>query len=363
MYVIDTAGCGGAESVVVQLARAFSASPLSCVVVLPGPGWLESTLAAAGIPVERVPSRGSFNLSYLVALRRVIRKYHVEAIHAHLFGPSIYASLAGLLTGLPVVVTFHGEVDIAPDERFLWMKRRVLEIPRSIVAVSPRLRSYLSRRLSIAESEIEVVPNGIDVDRFLSATPSSLRELFSIPESSFLIGSVGNIRPAKAYEIGLQVLQRLREDGMEVHWVVAGQPDESGELYAMLQAQARRLGVSDYTHFIGFVDEPERFLKALDGFLLCSRTEGHPLALGQAMVCGLPIVATACGAEAVISDGIQGWVVPVGAVDALASAVKEMANNTQEATRRGQRARARGLSDFDSRTTVARYREIYRGAH
>jgi glycosyltransferase involved in cell wall biosynthesis len=149
---------------------------------------------------------------------------------------------------------------------------------------------------------------------------------------------------------------------MDVHWVVAGQPDESGELYAQLQAQADRLGVSKYAHFVGFVDEPERFFNALDGFLLCSRTEGHPLALCQAMVCGLPIVATACGAEAAISDGIQGWVVPVGAVDALASAVKEIANNTQEAARRGQRARARGLSDFDSRTTDERYLEIYRRA-
>src|SRR5688572_29706459 len=93
LHLIDTGGPGGAETI-------------------------HAELEARGIKPVLLTSRGSFDVGYLAALFNLVRRHRVDLIHAHLLTTSVYGSLVGRLTGVPVICTFHGQPDLPPDERF-----------------------------------------------------------------------------------------------------------------------------------------------------------------------------------------------------------------------------------------------------
>lgn len=357
LQVIDTLGPGGAEDVFVELAAACQRAGHETVAVVPGPGWITDALRRRSVPTETVASLGSFSLGYLRGLVRVARQHRIDVIHAHLFGAGIYSALAGAIARVPVVITFHGLVDVPDHEKFLAVKTMAARRAQGLVAVSEQLKTYLVPRLAVPADRIEVIANGIDTSRFLNAAPVDLHAKHGIPVGARIIGSVGNIRSAKAYDVGVRALRALRDAGTDAHWLIAGQPDVSREIMSALELEVRRLELEPYIHFLGFVDEPERFLASLDAFLLCSRSEGHPLALCQAMTAARPVVATRCGVEAFLTDGREGWLVPVGDSDAIAGALRSAL--TDGAAARGRAARDRALAEFDSRAVVERHLRLY----
>lgn len=360
LQIIDTTGPGGAEDVFIELTGHCVDAGHECVALIPGPGWVADRLHAKGLRVEFLPVTGTLNPRYLAGIASRIRRHRIDIVHAHLFGAGTYAALAGLVTRTPVLVTLHGAVDLPEDGRFWRLKTFAIARASQLVAVSEGVRDVMTQRLGLRKSAIEVVPNGIDIARFSSAPAADLRAAHGIPGDAFLIGTVGNIRPAKAYEVGLRALERLRAAGVDAHWVIAGQPDPGGSLQATLQAETARRGLTAFTHFAGFVAAPDEFLRALDGYLICSRTEGHPLSLCQAMASARPIVGTRCGIERFIEDGREAWLVPVDDDAALAEALGRVASDRAEATRRGAAAHVRAARDYDAHRAFDRYLALYR---
>jgi len=98
LHSIDTTGPGGAETVFIELATRLPADKYRSVVVIRGKGWVYEELCRRGITPVLLDTRGSFNLRYLMGLRKIIRDEGVDLIQAHLLGTSVYCSLAGLLT-------------------------------------------------------------------------------------------------------------------------------------------------------------------------------------------------------------------------------------------------------------------------
>src|SRR5690606_19636269 len=114
------------------------------------------------------------------------------------------------------------------------------------------------------------------------------------------LGALGNIREAKDYFTAIRAVASLKARGYRVSFRIAGGARPA--LQKKLQALVEELGLQDEVHFLGFVDKPAAFLESLDIFVLSSSSEGHPLALVQAMAMGLPIVATRCGVEEVLTN-------------------------------------------------------------
>ena len=359
LHCIDTTGPGGAETLFVELAEHFSKAPYKSIALLRGPGWVERQLTARGIPVIIEESRGSVNARYLLRLVQHLRHNQVDLVHAHLPGANLYGSMAGRIARIPVISTYHGAVDLRSSGRLESLRNRIIRHGSRVVAVSEGLRDEVATRVGVPTGQIELIPNGIDCDRFAGAQPLGLREQFGLAPDAKVIGSLGNVRPAKAYDVGLRVLRRLRDDGMDVWWFVAGQARPGDALLGELEALAVELGVDDRVRFLGFVEEPERFLAELDAFLLCSSSEGHPLALTQAMAAGLPIVATRCGVEPVLGDGIHGWLAEVGDADGLSRQLEIVLAKGEVVTRKRQEASTFGRQAYDGRAVLHRYEQLY----
>ena len=99
LHTIDTTGPGGAETVFIDLATRLPKDKYRSVVVIRGKGWVYEELGRRGVNPILLDAKGSFNLRYLLGLRKIIKEEGVDIIQSHLLGANVYCSLAGLLTG------------------------------------------------------------------------------------------------------------------------------------------------------------------------------------------------------------------------------------------------------------------------
>lgn len=321
LHLIDTTGPGGAETVFIQLADLLREQGYQSVVVIRGAGWVEDELKRRGLEPLVIPAKGSFAIGFLLKLRRLVRRQKIDIIQSHLLGSNVYAAMVGLLTGTPVVATYHGMVDINPSERFRGIKKTAMALGISnYVVVSQSLMESIDRQKLLDRAKTHVIYNGIDCKRYARDLPQELKAGLNLPDSAILVGSLGNIRPAKAYDVLIQAAAEVIRRHPSVHFVIAGHPKEP--LITQLQELVDESGVSGHVHFIGFQQNPGHFLGQLDHFVLSSRSEGFSISTIEAMAAGLPVLATRCGGpEEIISHGENGWLVPPDEPGLLAQAL------------------------------------------
>lgn len=360
MHTIDTTGPGGAETVFIDLATRLPKDKFRSVVVIRGKGWVYEELCRRGVSPILQDAKGSFNLRYLLGLREIIRRERIDLIQSHLLGANVYCALAGILTHTPVVATFHGEVDIGVNERFKGLKFAAINSGvKQIIAVTDSLLEDMTARTSLRKSKTRVIYNGIDTSAFIRPRSNTLRLKYGWNKGEILIGSLGNIRYAKGYDVLLKAAATLLERGNSGYrFVIAGQG--KGKLYEDLLRLRSKMGLEGSVEFLGFVDDPAEFLANIDFFLSSSISEGLPLSAIQAMMAARPIVATRCGGyEGLITDGENGLLVEVGDHGAIADAILKLSADTALQKRISENAKQHAVSTFDIRVMLDTYEQVY----
>jgi glycosyltransferase involved in cell wall biosynthesis len=202
------------------------------------------------------------------------------------------------------------------------------------------------------------VRSGIDPEEF-SARPGArerVRAALGIGPGEVLVGTVACLKPQKApldlvegAALALRVEPRLR-------FVVAG----DGELRGAVEARARDLGLGERFRLLGWRRDVPDLLAGLDLFVLTSLFEGLPRAVLQAMVAGVPVVATAVGGTPeVVRDGETGLLVRPGDPAAAAAAVVRLTGEPETARRLAAAASRRIGEEFEIRRMVRTLDELY----
>ena len=313
LHVIDSVEAGGAETVFVQLAELMRSRGNRSIAVVNGEGWASRELRRRQIEPMIIDAGGAFNVGLVRALARVVREQRVDLIQSHLLGSNVYCALAGAIARVPVVATFHGMVDVSPNERLRWLKFMIMNVGVDrFVAVSHRLRDAIDAAGLLNPRKTTIIYNGIDFDRYRGPFSRSLRAKLGLAEGARLVGSLGNLHPAKGYDLLLAAVPGILRRAPDVHFVIAGALKEP--IASELRQAAEALGVGRHVHFLGFIDDSAAFLGELDLFLLSSTSEGFSIATLEAMASGLPVVVTRCGGpEEIVRDGVTGLAVDVTA--------------------------------------------------
>ncbi|MBK8186885.1 MAG: glycosyltransferase family 4 protein [Cellvibrio sp.] len=150
---------------------------------------------------------------------------------------------------MPLIATLHGRVDINPRERFVFIKQMIMRLGvNKLIAVSKDLSSFIESRNLFPRKAIDVIYNGVDESRYSSGILRKLRAQLGIPEDSILIGSLGNVRPAKSYETLISAVSLLNNP--KLHFVIAGHKKK--ELMNKLSHQMQTLEIEKQIDFIGF---------------------------------------------------------------------------------------------------------------
>jgi len=321
LHLIDTTGPGGAETVFVKLLGGLDRRKFSHIVVLRGEGWVADQVRELGIEPIIIDSKGSFNIRYVLTLVRLARSHGVKLIHSHLLGSNVYGAITALLCRTPLVATFHGNVDVSARERFVAAKFWLINIGASaIVCVSRRLMTDLSARGTLSSQKLRLIYNGVDADNFPRPGPVGLREELSLAPEARVILSIGNIRPAKGYGDLIKAAALLVRKEPSYQFVIVGHPKEP--LASQLLEQARQLEVEGNVHFLGFRANVGELLSQADIFLLPSISEGFSISTVEAMMAGVPVLATRSGGpEEILENDISGLLVPVADPQAIMDSI------------------------------------------
>lgn len=359
LHIIDTTGPGGAETVFIELADRMRQRGYKSLALIKGPGWVQQELTRRGLPPLVYDVKGAFLWGYVQYLCQLIRKEHVSLIQSHLLGSNLYAAIAGMLTATPVVASYHGMVDISPDERFRWLKYKIMNagIARFVV-VSNNLRQEVKNQGMLNDRKTEVIYNGIATQQYQQPRVERIRTELNLPNDALLVGCLGNIRAAKGYDLLIEAAAQLKQSLPHMHFVIAGQG--KGGLMERLQQQCDTLGVENSVHFIGFQTDSAEFLSNLDIFLLSSTSEGFSISTIEAMAAGLPVIATRCGGPEEIIDHEQtGLLVNVGFPAALVEGITRLVKQPEFARKIAQQGKAAAKASYDIDVMLDCYEQIY----
>jgi glycosyltransferase involved in cell wall biosynthesis len=347
---------GGLLAHLAILARCLAERGHAVHAVLhPSPGADETARAceAAGVRVTRLTVAGRTDLRGLIGLRHLVAREAPGIFHAHLSSPgeALPALAAARWGGARRLVTTEHAPAWFPLERFYsrTAKRAAAHALHAVVAVCEADARLLRERFGLPAALVHVIPNGVDPIGDLPPRDAA-RAALGIAAGSFVVGCAGALEIKKGVFDLLEALRRLGRPGVLL--ALAGE----GSQREALQRQAAQAGVP--LVMPGHVRDLPGFLAALDLYALASRQEAMPLSLLQAMMAGLPIVATRVGGVPEALDG-AGVLVEPSDPGALASALACLAADPSRAADLGSRARGIARSRFTSARMADRVEALY----
>lgn len=282
------------------------------------------------------------------------RTHHL--IHANWAFNGCVAGIAGLLTNRPVLTSMRG--DDVSRARKTWFAKLVLKLAialsRTVVAVSTDMAKWLREEFPAAARKIAVVENGVDA---AFVTVFDARRDRPFPPLPALV-CAGNLIPRKGHRVLFLALAQCTDLAWRLR--LAGEGPEHAELSRL----ATELGLSDRIEFLGELppDAVPSFLANADLFILPSFSEGRPNALLEAMVSGLPVVASDIdGVAELIEDDRTGRLFPPGDDKALAAILRVLLRDAAALSRLGAAAHTEILGRQLTWTgTAEKYATLYR---
>lgn len=352
----DWTSAGGVQVHVRELAQRLRARDHQTLIVAPGPDLSSNgVVRIVGKPV-RVPYRGtvapiSFSPGSWRGVKDALASFSPDVVHVHEpFTPST-SMLTALAATTPIVATFHAWLD---RSRLMELSAPVLrQVDRRIdaaVAVSEAAASFARH---VRRGPIEIVPNGVDVERF--ARPAQPPE--GLPEGRRILW-VGRLDPQKGFGVMVDAFARLARD-VDVSLLVAGEGAERVALRSLpRQARNRVVPLGTVPH-----EELPRFHAAATVF--CSPAIGQEsfgMTLVEAMAAGVPVVATDIpGYQEVVRNGMEGLLVRPNDPAALSDAIRRVLFEPDLATSLAEAGRIRARA-FSWDAVVPRLEAVYDGA-
>jgi len=358
-HVLSSFDMGGQERVALDLAASqiragYRVTALS--LAPPPDGPLAAEFRAAGVAVDRVARpRPGVDPMLVLRLSRWLSKNRVALAHTHNRMALIYGAPAARLAGAAVVHTKHGNNPRGGTR--LLAGNLAARFVDAFVAVSPETADFARRRHEVDERRLSVIPNGIDLGRFhpQPTARARVRAELGIDADAWVVGTVGRVAVEKNQALLLRAAAPLLGPGTRL--VVAG----DGPLLPSLAELAGSLGIAAFVHLLGARRDVPDVLNALDAFVLCSSTEGLPLAIPEAMATGLPVVSTRVGGiPTVIDEGQTGFLIAVGDEGALRDRVERLRADPELRRACGDRARTAAMTRFSAERMRGDYIELYR---
>ncbi len=285
-------------------------------------------------------------------LAAAAREFDADALHAHHFGPYVYAAAAAKILGIPLIYTEHSrEFYTSPRRRLLG---RSMSKAATVVSVSQELDEWRRREFG---HPTRVILNGVPVPPAPSpAERIAARVRIGVPADVPTLGAVARFMSEKDHATMIKGFAELSCSIPTSHLVLVG----SGPTRVMAQTLAAELGVADRVHFLGRRMDVERILPALDVITLSSTREGLPLALLEGMASGAAAVATDVGEIGELIGDTCGFVAPPSDPVALGAAYARILSDVGLLASAKEASRARIVERYSSDVMVDAYADLYR---
>jgi glycosyltransferase involved in cell wall biosynthesis len=259
-------------------------------------------------------------------------------------------------SGAAVVSCRGSQVNIAPHDPerqgMLHPLRRTLTKAAAVHCVSEAIKIE-AVQLGLDPAKARVIRPAVDPDFFYPAKQPKGED------STFRIVTVGTLIWKKGYEYALLAVRRLLDQGVAAQLHIIGDGAERSRLLYTIGD----LDLQGRVHLHGRLS-PEAVrsrLQQADAFLLSSLSEGISNAVLEAMACGLPVVTTDCGGmREAVTDGVEGFVVPVRDPEAMAEALSRLVSDRDLGQRMGEAARKRVTQEFHLSQQIEAFKILFK---
>lgn len=362
MHVLGNFGMGGAEMGVLRLIQNFPSGAVRHSVTIIGGDCALLDESGANL---RLHALGISGRSYgaFWRLKHLFRQQKTDIVHVNNLSPWFDCALAARLAGCRCIATFHGiEQGVLSFPKWRkWLFQLSGGLTDGVTAVAEPAADLLVELTGITRNRVEVIPNGIDTQRFSPLThldeKNRLRKAKGFPEKALILGCVAALRPVKNHLGLLQAFAKAVKNGrLAAELVLVG----DGPLTEELQSLSRELGIAENVRFLGRRSDVRDLLRCFDAFFLNSDTEGLSYAVLEAMACGLPVIATAVGANPdLITPGVTGFLVPPADLDALSDVFMRLGTASDALPAMGAQARLKIFEEFSLHRMTLAYQKLY----
>lgn len=304
-----------------------------------------------------------YELALSSKLVDMVKIHKIDVLHVHYAIPHAYAAYMAKKmlheegVDVPIVTTLHG-TDITLVGSHPFYKTAVtFSINKSdaVTSVSQNLKED-TQRLFHTKKDIKVIPNFIDIDKYINTYKDCDRDLLALPEER-VITHVSNFRPVKCIGDVIEIFYNIQKE-LPAKLIMVGEGPERKKAEHLCKTYK----IEDKVVFLGNSSEVDKILCFSDLFLLPSQTESFGLAALEAMASGVPVISSNSGGIPEVNiQGVSGFLSPVGAIDEMVqNALKILKDDTVlETFKKGAQSTA---TKFDIHKIVPFYEAIYEEA-
>lgn len=358
LLICQSLDIGGTERQMTELARKLPAHGVQASAACLRPGGMRiNELRQAGIEVA-VFELWSFLRPNVVRpawkFVRFLRERNIQLVHAFDPPAAIFATPLARLARTPLVLSsMRGERGCYPPgtQRALQLTDRLVD---GIVVNSDFVRQELRTRYQVPPAKLDLCYNGIDRVIFPPGPRARPPELAN---ASLVVGCVAALRPEKSIQTLIEAVARVQHPG--THLVIVGSGPEEPRLRAV--AEASGLLALGRCRFVPATSEVARWTRAMDIFVLPSRTEAFSNSLLEAMSSGCAAIGSRVGGNPeLILENKTGLLFEPGDPASLAAAIEKLAADPELRARLAAAAEARLNSEFTMDASAARMASIYK---
>jgi glycosyltransferase involved in cell wall biosynthesis len=363
LILITTLTFGGAETQVCRLATEFKKRGwVVKVVCMIDPNAFVQQLESESIEVVSLGMpRGIPDPRAIWRLRRLVRAFNPDIVHAHMVHANLLGRVARLFCTMPALIcTVQNLRETSEKGGGTWHKELLYRFTdflsdSTTIICKAAFDRYVKVR-AVPASKLELIPNAVDTEQFAPSKEAreTQRQALGIG-NEFVWLAVGRLVEQKDYFTLLRAIQRL--EGRDWVLLIAG----DGPLSIDLRAEAARLNLGARVRFLGARENIEALYNAADALVMSSIFEGLSVALLEAASAGLPCIVTDVGGNAeVVVHGVTGYVVPPADPSAFAAAMQKLQDLPAETRRTfGHAARDYCLDNFCFDTIADQWIELY----
>jgi len=354
LQLLATGGSGGAQESYTGLLLHLDRSRYDVRALSLSKGAAVQRLRRLGVDVDVIDETD--DEAAIRELAGYLRRYEIDLVHAHMFRAEVIGIRAAVAAGTPVMLATVHSSRVRSPEDVAELATLSQQVDRLIVpsrAIADKIR-WEGRR-----TPYSVIPNGVDLSRFaLPAPPCTLRDEFSIPCEEALVGVVARLEPEKGHRFLIEAFPGVLERAPRTWLAIVGE----GSLADELRVQGAALGspARDRIIFTGRRDDISALTADLDIAVLPSLREAQGISILEAMARRKPVVASAVGGiPEVLTDGVDGILVPPGDSEALAEAIGRVAKSPSLREQIGEAGYRTVVQRFSIDAMVRRVQEVY----
>ncbi len=331
-FVIPSLERGGTERQLVYLLGGLTEDHDLCVICTRGAGALAGE-AAGFANLQSLGLSSGWDPRLRHRLQHVFEDWRPDIVHSFMFGFDYQVNVAARKAAVPVVLSSRRQLATWKKPRHVRLQRKANALADGIVANSEAVAAFASQQEDEPRERFCVIRNGIDVQGFqASGNSETVAEELSIPRDRKVIGLVANYSPVKDHDLFVRIAAELSRRRDDVHFLLVGE----GLLRNAVEQQIGAAGLMDRFTLTAAKDSIADLYALMAVLVLCSKVEGSPNAVMEAMAAGRPVVAAKVGGvPELVDEGVTGRLIDSRSPADFAGAIEGLLDHPEVAARIG----------------------------